>query len=608
MHRIFGLLPSFTRLLTSSVVICLPVSAALAESHISGYVYDLSGSPLTQAMVSIKAGKNHQGADVVTVFSDAAGKFRFPESVGGLADAEQQVSTRILGYEQMRVTTAGMADALKLTVIMRKTTNYANTAPASAWLANVPAVDKENLVKSCVGCHQVPAPEVRAYAKQIADVSSSDPEPVRKEGWTALVKYMNWIASWEFSRGTMTAEVMKNRIGSTTPGSGPPDADRAYAVGNGEEIAGILARSFNGPLQVLDHYDYGAPLAVTPETVIKEYEVPMPNTIREAVIAGTTPKLWASDVSTNRMIAIDMATGKQEAHEVPVPAGTVMGPHSLLRGSDDSLWITPLFSTFVAHLDADGKTWQTWEGRTKKGDLVVFHDLSFGYKHELLTDKQGRIWFSDIGNNSVGYLDPKTGTMENFRAPNVAGRANDRSGLYGLVMTSDRKHIWYSQVNIGSFGSFNVETLQFEKQVVLPTVKAGPRRLTIDDKDIMYVPLYGAGQLIEYDTKAGKQLGIYDLPDRASAPYSVTWDPKRRVVWIVTSNADVIYRFDPATKKFSVLPLPRTGAFLRMVDVDPKTGLLTTAYANVVEFVRGPRMALVIDPGDHVQSKPLVKE
>jgi streptogramin lyase len=70
------------------------------------------------------------------------------------------------------------------------------------------------------------------------------------------------------------------------------------------------------------------------------------------------------------------------------------------------------------------------------------------------------------------------------------------------------------------------------------------------------------------------------------------------VVWISTSNADVIYRFDPRTRGMGVLPLPREGGFLRMVHVDQRSGALVTSYANIVEHVRGPRMALLIDPGD----------
>jgi hypothetical protein len=47
-----------------------------------------------------------------------------------------------------------------------------------------------------------------------------------------------------------------------------------------------------------------------------------------------------------------------------------------------------------------------------------------------------------------------------------------------------------------------------------------------------------------------------------------------------------------------VLPLPREQAFLRMVDIDPRTGVLISSYANIVDIVQGPRMAMIIDPGD----------
>lgn len=93
-------------------------------------------------------------------------------------------------------------------------------------------------------------------------------------------------------------------------------------------------------------------------------------------------------------------------------------------------------------------------------------------------------------------------------------------------------------------------------------------------------------------------IAIHDLPDTASAPYSVTWDPVRKVVWVPTANGDVIYRFDPETREYGVIPMPREQAFLRMIDIDPTTGVLVSSYANIVENVNGPRMAFIVDPGD----------
>jgi len=164
------------------------------------------------------------------------------------------------------------------------------------------------------------------------------------------------------------------------------------------------------------------------------------------------------------------------------------------------------------------------------------------------------------------------------------------------VMTSDREHVCYTQLG-GDFGCFNTGTLEFESRVPFP-VGAGPRRMAITQDDIIYIPLFGAGQLIEYDARADKKVASYDLPDRASGPYAATWDAKRAVVWIATSNADVIYRFDPDKKTFGVIPLPRQKAYLRMLAVDPFTGHLVTSYGNLPETVNGPRMAVVLDPGD----------
>ena len=124
-----------------------------------------------------------------------------------------------------------------------------------------------------------------------------------------------------------------------------------------------------------------------------------------------------------------------------------------------------------------------------------------------------------------------------------------------------------------------------------------PRRLAIDANDVLWVPLYGSGELLAFDGRAAKFIARYPLPDRASAPYVVSWDALRKVVWVGTSNADEIYRFDPATTRFTRYPLPRTGAFMRSIPVDPATGILWTSY-SAIPPAKGPDMMLCLDPGD----------
>jgi streptogramin lyase/cytochrome c551/c552 len=558
----------------AAAIALLLAASARAEPALQGSVVDLGGRPLAGAMLTWEKPPAAAGPTAVTVFTDAGGHFRFPPSVSGGRPA-----VRLLGYRAIDDQPAASAGGAEMIIVMRADANQSGVAPASAWLAS--AADqaaREHTVMNCVGCHQLPAPEVRAYAASIQDQPQSDAASV-EQSWRSIVHYMNYLSAWEFGRG----------------GGVLPDAARVYSGGQPGPTAAALTRTLGGSFHELRGYRYGAPLLVDGRTVIREYAVPAPNNVREAVTLSDPGVLWAADVGSRRIIRIDARNGESRAYEVP--AAGAMAPHTLVPGHDGTLWVTSLFPGTLARLDPARGTWRTWTLRAPAGNLIGVHDLSFDTRHELLTDRRGRIWYSDIVDNAVGWLDPRTGRTGIHVVPAVEGRTGFEQ-LYGLAMTSDRRHVWYSQLTIGCFGSFNIDAGRFETRVCLPDANAGPRRIALSDDDILYVPLYGSGQLIEYDTRTRRTLGTYDLPDRASAPYSAVWDPKRKVVWLATANADALYRFDPRDKSFAVLPLPREGAFLRMLQIDRTTGELVTSYANIVADVQGPRMALTIDLGD----------
>ncbi|MBK9251691.1 MAG: carboxypeptidase regulatory-like domain-containing protein [Proteobacteria bacterium] len=562
--------------------VLLMLCATAQADSLTGTLTDLNGRRVAGASITV-APAGQPGPTALTVFSDAQGRFTFPDRPGYGDPARLNVTIRALGHQLLDVRAQRpAADRIELTLLAQPTTNQADMAPASAWLRGSADRDEtSSFVLDCMGCHQSPMRRFRDYANAIADVPGTDRADISRRGFRSLIQYMNYISAWEFGRNA-SAHVA--------------DAGSVYSVGHGEQVVEYLARRFPGRMNELGGYDWGAPLIVTPRTRIAEYEVPRPNAVREAVVRGSGRErsLYVADVSSNTMFRINVETGAQSTLQIPHAAP--FGPHSLHKAADGSLWATPFFPTALSHLDVKTQQWRTWPLKARSGEMSGIHDLSFTFDHVVRTDEAGRVWFSDIVNTGVGYLDPKNGQLEIYRAPATPGRSPSGQ-LYGLAMTPDRKELWYTQLAIGQFGSFNIASKQFEVSVVLPA-NSGPRRMTINDQGVLYVPLFGAGQLVEYDTRSRKLVGTYDLPDRSSAPYAATWDPVRKVVWIPTSNADAIYRFDPRDKSFGVLPMPRQNAYLRMIDVDDETGELITSYANIVENSHGPRMALVIDPGD----------
>jgi streptogramin lyase len=566
------------------IFFCTALVSAFSASgapQIQGRVLSLNGQAVKQAMVTLAATPGQPGPTDTTVFSDDQGNFLFPDSIASASAATP--SAQALGYRMADAVSRKTATGLDITLIMRLDANEAGVAPASAWLRSIADPrDRTEVVQRCVNCHQMPAPEVRAFAELIHNVPNADPAAARGESWHAIAKYMNYLSAEEFGRG---ADIPV------------PVANGVYSAGDSEGAGKLLARTMTMPMQSVEGYQYNAPLLVNSRTVIREYEIPRPNAIREAITLDDPTQIWVADVNSNRIFRVDETSGAVRSYEIP--SKHAIGPHTLRRAQDGSLWITPLFNAIVSRFDPKTEKWTLWPLDPVNGVPSGMHDITVDVNYDVQADKHGRLWYSDIVNNALGWLDPKTGKSGAYVIPPVTGRVGGEA-VYGIVMSSDRIHVWYAQLGIGVFGSFNTETLKYETTVQMPDRNTGTRRICMSDQDVLYVTLYNTGQLAEYDTRKRKMIGVYDLPDRASAPYAVTWDAKRKVLWIPTSNSNLIYRFDPRDKSFAVLPLPREGSFLRMLAVDKHTGELITSYANIPEPVYGPRMAIAVDVGDDI--------
>jgi hypothetical protein len=260
--------------------------AAETFAATQGRVTDLNGAPLAQAMVTLTKSAPAPGATATTVFTDSAGAFSFPANT-----PPGTLQVRLLNYRQ--IGGAVPAGPAALTLLMRPEANQAGTAPASAYLKDMknPAY-REALVMTCVACHQLPAPEVRAYAKLLDDTPSTQSADARELAWTAIVKQMNYVSNVEFGRA----------------GNLVPAGENVYSGGAPGPTAKILTAALRGPLLEVRGYSYGAPLIVTPRTTIREFEVAPPNAVREAVPFKGTDYLYAADVSANRLIRIDTRT------------------------------------------------------------------------------------------------------------------------------------------------------------------------------------------------------------------------------------------------------------------------------------------------------------
>jgi streptogramin lyase len=580
--------------------LCGLASAAPAERLRGKVVSSSDGRAVAGALVTLTLPEGRPGPTATSVFTNDAGEFRLPVGDGELP-AAATLTVQKLGHRQVSLEgdATRAVGALPASLVLEPVANIASDVPASAWLGRAPAGDARNItLASCSSCHQLASPRMRAYAAQIeavragpgADAAALEEwrQLVRHEAWRTIVKYMR---SLHYAVFPLESATNLDAVDWATA----QNADyNFFSDRQGEVAARFLADHFPRSTASLasDAYATGAPLAVDERAVIREFAFPARALVRELVPAPGSPYLWGADVKRNLLVRLDPQRGA--VREYPVAFEGATGPHTIAPDDDGALWVSMVDNDQFGRFDPKTERWRLWTLRPSSGladdasigGAAIVHDMSIDSRGHMARDADGNVWLTMVGTNQLGTLHPETGRVAFFDTHRIDGLSAINHLLYSVVLSEDRAHVWFSQVN-GWVGSLDTRTKRVEKLVPFAEGE-GPRRMARDDDGHLWVA--------KIDMASGRIVAKYDLPDRAAAPYAVTWDARRRVVWVASANSDAIYRLEPASGAVSVLPLPRQMAYLRQLAID-RDGRLIGSYGNYPEG-SGPSMGLVIDPGD----------
>ena len=583
------------------------VLPAFAGSVAGRVVSVADAKGIAQAMVTLEFAEGSPGAAAVTGFSDGEGRFAL---AGNDAQRLQGAVLRVSkpGYEVADTSVLSLSEETDtLRIFLKPTDNIASSVPASAWFEQTPAGDERNItIASCSSCHQMASPRVREYAAQIEAVSNG-PDGDRKalEEWRKLVRHESWRAVVKYMRAKHYAVLPLESPVNLDVIDWPTAKNEDYNFFNlrqGEMIAQFLADHFPRTTDYLqrDAYEFGAPLVATENLRIREYAFPKMALVREMVPAPGSKYLWGADVMRNQIVRLDPDDGSTRWYAPEFDGST--GPHTIVPDDDGDLWISMIDNDQFARFEPDAEKWTMWTLRPTDladdqsiGGAALVHDMSIDSRGHLARDPDGYIWITLVGSNQMGVLHPDTGEVAFYDTNKVEGMSPVNHLIYATILSPDGQCAWYSQVN-GHVGCINTKTKKIDKLVEFKE-GTGPRRMTLDRAGHLWVTLFGSGQVAKIRMDDGKLLATYDLPDRSSAPYALSWDETRQVLWVVTANGDVIYRLDPATGLSTVLPLPRPMAYLRQIAVDGDNGQLVASYGNYPEG-SGPSYGVVIDPGD----------
>jgi streptogramin lyase/cytochrome c553 len=572
-------------------IACFSVGAAHALG-LAGTVKQDNGQPVAGVMIKVTSAS--AAALITKVFTDAKGEYAVPDLGKNVGVNSMYVETFKLGYEQAQPQAKALAVVVpkiskgvaQVDFILKPTANIAAQVPASAWLSAAPeSAGKSRTVITCTQCHQMP----NERTKRLAEGLAGQDEAQREQVWRAMVGAM---------RSAIYGALQSEHSPAMTPEQLAEAAkpENSFIDKKDEDIvAPWLAKYMPTSFDKFDAANKAkfanVPLGVTKKTVIREYPYDEKSFVRET--GAVNGEYWVDDISRNRIGKLDPKTGAYTWYDVPRPGAPA--PHTMVMDGEGNIWTTLLGGTgeMASMFNPKTGTWRIYGGFPKG---MAAHDFSQGANYLMDFDKNNMNWMTIITHNKTIGFNRATGEVSPiYDLPLQEGETPFHIGAYGGGMTSD-KNFWFAQY-YGVLGRFNTDTRKVDFSIKYPDY-AGPHRMVVDSKDIIYLTLIGSGQISVIDGKKLKEIKRIDLPDLSSAPYAISLDTRRNALWIATVNNDSLFKYDLSSGKFTEYPVGIKDLHMRNIAIDKKSGDLWIASSPIPSNESEMRRLFLYHPGD----------
>jgi len=303
------------------------------------------------------------------------------------------------------------------------------------------------------------------------------------------------------------------------------------------------------------------------------------------LLATATLMLLSSITAAAELPAI---TPKVTEWQLPSP----MFGRSVAAGPDGLIYIAVPNANKVTRFDPRTQSFREWE-------MPRGHQPA-----SVAVDRTGTVWTTGYGNGTIGRLRPATGMISEFSVPSGGG------GPHSLVISDDGETLWFTIQTGDKLGSLDTATgriVEYEtsgspsgitmdsagnvwwcrstdnklgrlepRSGKISEIDLGrgtrPRRIASSTDGMLWVTLYGKGQLVKINAQTMKAVKTYALPGGNAGAQSVAVD-NAGIVWVNELKTDTIIRLDAATDAMQTIRLPSINYGVRHLAIDG-TGLV----------------------------------
>jgi virginiamycin B lyase len=291
---------------------------------------------------------------------------------------------------------------------------------------------------------------------------------------------------------------------------------------------------------------------VKPQPMLDRSRAGSPDEFRKMAAYLATINLSATDTWTYPLKTLPRPTGAStRAIVTEYDVGRITSePHDILVDKDGKVWYSDFGEMFIGKFDP--KTLKLTEYPIKKfKPNAPTGLLSIEFDHV------GKIWFDTMYQGSLGCLDPKSGEITYYPVDPKWNDDRVQLNFTGLHYEVDNK-VWTKSVGTQDIFRVDLKTGQWEKfhpTDVLPGVPhAGIYQVMADSHNNLWMAEFTEGHLGKIDAKT-LEVTWYANPSPHARDRRIEIDAQDRVLVTEYRNSKVAL-FDTKTEKFTEYNLP----------------------------------------------------
>jgi len=297
--------------------------------------------------------------------------------------------------------------------------------------------------------------------------------------------------------------------------------------------------------------------ATSPSHFIDEYDVPTSNSAPLAVTVDKNGIVWFTESNASKLGRFDPSTQTFTEYKVP-GVGDMWG---ITTDPQGNIWLTQY--SLKGSVNPGGAIEPGGIGRLIRFNpqnanfTTVSVPTPGAFPFRVAADKDGRIWFTELLGNQIGYYDPSSGELQQYPVPGAfAGPADltfDNNGA-----------LWFTEAYNESVAKFDMQTktfVEYHFYAIDPTQYVGsPVGISVTPRGIVWVADHGGNWIIEFNSTNEHitRFPTHTPPPQVypiSIPNDLLVDGQGRV-WFSEHGGNSIGYLDPRTQTMVEFPIP----------------------------------------------------